>query len=399
MPSPAVRPLAAALAFPLSLSLTLALSLLVAVPAEAEPPRVVKIDDLTYQVEERVFHLAPSPRLPQPAAEGGRATLRGLGDGYAVCSTSDDAFPFDLSTSSPGSAIAMPGSISYPYDATLRPDGTEVWIADASDDAVIVIDRATDAVTQRIPVGDYPVSVVFSKNGAFALAICRDNSAGVDNIYKISTSTYAVLYSWVGPLDYLGPGNIALDAVSGNFYMVQWYDDFLHEVAPDGRSILRTVDVGTSLWQLVADPDGSTLYVLDRNTDQVRVIDRATLTQTRVVNVGDDPWGIDVTSDGARLYVACEDSQNVWVIDTTTWAATPLSVAPGDPRDVDVSPGDVDVFVAGGDSGSPDLIYVVDVATGTLQTPVSLPAGASNVNVVAAAPQPVPVELMQFSVE
>jgi len=57
----------------------------------------------------------------------------------------------------------------------------------------------------------------------------------------------------VGPLDYLGPGNVALDQVSGNFYMVQWYDNALHELAAAGTSVLRSADVGTSLWQLVVD--------------------------------------------------------------------------------------------------------------------------------------------------
>ena len=101
------------------------------------------------------------------------------------------------------------------------------------------------------------------------------------------------------------------------------------------------------------------------------------------MSVGDDPWGIDITPDGAKLYVACEDSNDVWVIDTTSWATTIISVSPGDPRDVAITADGATAFVAGGDSGSPDLVYVIDVATDTLLTPVSLPAGASNTNVVA----------------
>ncbi len=346
------------------------------------------IDDLTWVQGGRVVML--SAPLVEGLSEGsvGDATKAGgsraLRNGYAVCSTSDDAYAFDGSSHIPGAAIPMPGATSYPYDATMNSTGLEVWIADASDDSVVVVDVATDTVAHTIPVGDYPVSVAFSKDGTFALGVCRDDSVGVDNMFRISTSTYAVTGSWIAPLDFLGPGKIALDGVSGKFYMVQWYDNYLHEVAADGASVLRTASLGASLWQLVVDPDGSVIYVTDRGTDDVRVIDRVTLTQLSAVSVCDDPWGIDITPDGAKLYVACEDSHDVWVIDTATWSTAVISVGAGDPRDVSVSADGAKAFVAGGDSGSPDLVYVIDIATDTLLSPVSLPAGASNTNVVAA---------------
>ena len=383
-----------------ALILSACLVLVPAPAALAEQGRVV-IDDLTVLEDGKVTALDTPVTAPADAARTAPASApkRDIDDGYAVCSTSDDAYPFDLTGLTAGTAIVLPGSLNYPYDATLRPNGNEVWIADANDNSVIVVDRATDTVTHQVPTCEYAVSVAFSRDGTFALASCRDNAAGVNNLVRVSTSTYAVVGGFVGPLTYLGPGNVALDRVSGNFYMVQWYDNALHELSADGTSVLRSADVGTSLWQLVVDPDGSVVYVTDRATDQVRVIDRATLTQVNAVTVGDDPWGIDITPDGSRLVVTCEDSQNVVVVDTATWATTFISVSPGDPRDVDISPDGSLAFVAGGDSGAQDVVYVIDLATATLSGTVPLPAGASNVNVVAATPQPVPVELMRLSVE
>lgn len=383
-----------------ALILAACLVLVPATAALAEQGRVV-IDDLTVLEDGKVTALDTPATAPTDAAPPALAPApkRDADDGYAACSNSDDAYPFDLTGLTAGAAIVLPGSLNYPYDATLRPNGSEVWIADANDDSVIVVDRATDTVTHQVPTCEYAVSVAFSRDGTFALASCRDNTAGVNNLVRVSTSTYAVVGGFVGPLTDFGPGNVALDRVSGNFYMVQWYDNALHEVAADGTSVLRSADVGTSLWQLVVDPDGSVVYVTDRATDQVRVVDRATLTQVNAVTVGDDPWGIDITPDGSRLVVTCEDSQNVVVVDTATWATTFISVSPGDPRDVDISPDGALAFVAGGDSGTQDVVYVVDIATATLSGTVPLPAGASNVNVVAATPQEIPVELMLLSVE
>lgn len=387
-----------------ALALSACLVLVLAASAVADQGRVV-IDELTVLENGNVISLeAPigqpaeeSPPGLQPGTASGRPWA--AGDGYAACSTSDDAYPFDLTGLTAGSAILLPGSNNYPYDATLRPDGSEVWIADANDGSVMVIDRATDVVTHHVPTCDYTVSVAFSLNGTFALVVCRDNTAGIDNVVRVSTSTYAVLGGWVGPLTYLGPGNVALDPVSGKFYMVQWYDQALHEVSADGTGVLRSADLGDSLWQLVVDPDGSVAYVTDRGTDQVRVIDLATLTQVNAVTVCDDPWGIDISPDGNKLVVACEDSHNVVVVDTSTWGTAFVSVDPGDPRDVDISPDGSLAFVAGGDSGAVDVVYVVNIATATLSGNVPLPAGASNVNVVAATPQLVPVELMYLSME
>jgi YVTN family beta-propeller protein len=324
---------------------------------------------------------------------------KAAGDGYAVCSYSDDAYPFDLTSHVVGAAIDLPGSVNYPYDATMRPDGVEVWVADASDNSVLVIDMASDTVAHQVAVGDYPVSVAFAKDESFAVAVCRDDTTLIDNIYLISTATHTVTSSWVGPKDGMGPGNIALDPVNGLFYMVEWYGGYLYELSADGTTVLRSQDLGSSLWQLVVDPDGSHVYVTDRSTDQVRVIDRTTLTQTSAVAVGDDPWGIDITPDGAKLYVACEDSHNVYAVDTSTWATTVISLGAGDPVDVDISPDGSEAFIAGGDSGSLDYVYVIDVATDTLSASIPFPSAASKVNVVATTAQTVPVELMHFTVE
>ncbi len=223
------------------------------------------IDDLTWVQNGRVVLLtAPVVESSPDTFDGVTAKVggsRALKNGYAACSNSNDVYPFDVDSHTPGGAISLPGNLNYPYDATMNSTGSEVWIADASDDSVSVVNIATDTITHTIPVGEYPVSVAFSKDGSFALVACRDNGPGVDNMYRISSSTYAVTGPWVGPLDYLGPGNIALDGVSGNFYMVQWFDNYVHEVAADGASVLRSVALGEGLWQLVVDPDGSVVYV------------------------------------------------------------------------------------------------------------------------------------------
>lgn len=305
-------------------------------------------------------------------------------NGYVGCSFSDSSDPFDLVSYEFGAGVDLLPFGDYPYDATIRPDGTELWIPGASGDGVVVIDRATAAVTHTIPVGEYPVSVAFAANNAFALVSCRDG----EGVWKVDASTYTVTAITTLPTGYQGAGNIALDPVSGLFYVVDWYDELIYEIAADGETLLRQVNIGTSLWQLVVSADGTYLYVTDRGTDQVRVLDRASLTQIDVWDVGDDPWGIDINLDGTKLVVACEDSHEAWLLDTVLGPVDLLTLnSTSDPRDVDFLDSEGLAFVAGGTTTMTDPIYVIRVEGNALLLEDSLDAPGSNVNVIAVQPQ------------
>ena len=306
-------------------------------------------------------------------------------DGYVACSSSDDVIPFDLVNHVAGTPIPLPATYPYPYDATMSPDGSEVWVPDASGDHVVVIDVATNAITHTIPVGEYANSVVFTDDGSTALV----SSRGGDYVAVIKTNTYTVtdsLYVLTGSGGtYDGPGNMALDPVSKNIYALDWYDDTLFEIDPNASTVLRIADIGTDVWQLVVDPNGTYVYVTDRGPDVVRVIDRATLTEVTQVPVGTDPWGIDVTLDGSKLVVACEDVSSVYFIDTSDWSTTSLALDSGaDPRDVDILDSEGWAFVAGGDQTGTDYVYVIQLSDNTLKGRVDV---GGNPNCVAVQAQ------------
>jgi YVTN family beta-propeller protein len=345
---------------------------------------IERVDDRTIiSLETGRFYEAPLPpasESPTGMSKAGR--VPGLSDGLVGCSTSDDCFPFDLDSYTTGPAIDLLPEGNYPYDATMNSDGTEVWFVGASGDGAVVVDRATNTITHRIPVGEYPTSIAFSDDGSLALASARDG----ESVTIIDTETYTVTNTLQLPAGYDG-GNIALDPVSKLFYLIDWYDNTLFEIASDGSEILRQVDLGVSLWQLVASPEGGVIYVTDRAADVVRVIDRATLTEVQTISVGEDPWGIDLTQDGSTLVVACEDSHEVYIIDTVTLEPVILSLNPeADPRDVDILDESQRAFVCGGRIGTTsDPVYVIDLAGNTIET--SIEANGTNTNVIAVQAQ------------
>ena len=300
-------------------------------------------------------------------------------NGYIGCSYSDDAYPFDITTQTVGASIDLLPEGNYPYDATISPDGLEVWIPGASGDGIVVIDREGATVTARIPVDEYMIGGAFTDDGAYALGSARDS----DTVSRIDTQTHTVLDAVTIPFH---PGNLALDPVSGKIFGVEWYGTDLFVLSPDGSILETTQPVGSSLWQIVAAPDGSVLYVTDRGADLVRVVDPVTLTQVHSVAVGDDPWGIDITADGSKLVVVCEDSHNAFVIDTATWDVTLVALAAdADPRDVDILDSKGVAFATGGQASGGAPIYIIDIEGAVLID--QFDATGSNSNVIAVQAQ------------
>ncbi len=301
-------------------------------------------------------------------------------DGFVGCSTSDDCWPFDLATHQVRPALPLMGLGDYPYDATVTPDGHQVWLVGASGDGVVVYSRTSGALVALIPVADYVIGVAFASDGSRAFVSSRDE----ESLSVIDTATYSVTGTLPLPID---GGNLALEPTSGSLYVVDWYGPTLCEVAPDGSAVLRQADLGSSLWQVVAAPDGEHVYVTDRGADEVLEVDRATLAVTRRFAVGDDPWGLDITADGSLLVVTCEDSAEVQLIDRVTGAVTSIALdASADPRDVDILDQAGLAYVAGGTAtGYQSPLYVIDLAAASVIETLDGPG--TNANVVAVQAQ------------
>ena len=328
-----------------------------------------------------VSHAQIDPKRPQLV---GSSNL-----GFTGASTSDDLVVFDMDTGTadPTTIDLLPEG-NYPYDATLNPDRTQVWIPGASGEGLVVIDAITPTIVQRIPnLGDYPVDVVFSEHGEFAYVSSRNTA---DDIQIIDTNTYTVVGSIPIPDYYLGMGKMRTNPCNGELYGVNWYDDRFFVINPISQTVTTDMTLGDSLWDLTIDPTATTLYIADRGTpDAVHVLDIATLTTITTIPVGTDPWSIDITPDGRYVLTANEDSHDVSVIDTAsnTVTTTIFLAANADPRDIDINAEGTLAYVTTGDIGSPDGVYVIDLATFQVIDTIFSPAGGgSNTNVIAVAP-------------
>ncbi len=327
------------------------------------------------------------PAVYSDTAQVETTALSGL-YGFTGASATDEAAVFDQQLHIMFQRLDLLPEGDYPYDATMTPDGSEVWTPGASGDGVVVIDTTSGTVSQRIAVGDYPIGVAFRKDSAYGFVSNRNTN----DVSVIDATSYTVVDSI--PIDAAyDPGNLAANPCASEIYMVDWYDDGLLVLDADTFAVTQVLtEVGQSLWQLVTNPLGDRLYVTDRGQDVVHVLDTATLSETATIPVGDDPWGIDITPDGSLIYVANEDSHDVTAIDTTNNSVIVTIALPHDdakPRDVDFSANGAYAYVTSGDVGSTrvhDEVYVIDTATHTVVHRIDVDP-ARNTNVVAVAPQ------------
>src|SRR5690606_29102329 len=120
--------------------------------------------------------------------------------------------PIELGSRTAQPVMGLGAAASYPYDATVRPGGAEVWIVGASGDGVVIVDTSTNAIVTTISLAgmaDYPVAVGFSADGNTAYVSSRDSEV----VARIDAQSYMLLGTdeLPGALD---GGKLAVDPCS-----------------------------------------------------------------------------------------------------------------------------------------------------------------------------------------
>jgi YVTN family beta-propeller protein len=126
--------------------------------------------------------------------------------------------------------------------------------------------------------------------------------------------------------------------------------------------------------ELMFSPDGTRIYVLCNESDEVRVIDAATYAPIKSIAVGHQPRGFSLSPDGTRLFVANSWDDTVSVIGTHTLEVVATWPVGAEPSGVVEDPSGKYVFVANRISSD---IAVLDAQTGVEQKRLLAGRGSS----------------------
>ena len=270
---------------------------------------------------------------------------------------------------------------------------------------ISVINTTTNKVISTIPVENNPVGVAVNRDGTRVYVTNSGNDTNRGYRFSIIyTNTHKVENKLVYAGEGVKPFGIAITPdetlyiasyVTGKVYAVNLRADNstpinvgIHPigvvVTPDGskvyvankgsndvsvinttkNNVIATVNVGSEPYGVAASSDGR-VYVTNQNSSSVSVINTATNNVTTTVNVGIYPHGVAVTPDGSKVYVANQNPYygSVSVINTTTYVTKDVPVD-GIPCGVAVTSDGKWVYVTTSDSAfDPGSVYIINTIT------------------------------------
>ncbi|WP_051797319.1 beta-propeller fold lactonase family protein [Streptomyces sp. NRRL S-337] len=265
-----------------------------------------------------------------------------------------------------------------PNAVAVTPDGRLAFVANGKSNALTVFDADTDEVLDDITLANPAVTLSMSRDGRFLFAAGQNRLTGID---VSSQEKFMETNAWEGSIL-----SIAAAPDGRHVYVADEDADtvFLFALA-DPVNPGTPVPVGSQPNAVAVTPDGD-VYVANRASDDVTVIDGSTLTVVATLPVGVSPAALTVSADGRRVYVANQndtapalDGQRghggcgtVSVIDTATRSVSgdpipagrqPIGLAPAAQGDR--------LYVAAFLSAA---MLVIDTATRTVidRTPVGL---------------------------
>jgi YVTN family beta-propeller protein len=109
-------------------------------------------------------------------------------------------------------------------------------------------------------------------------------------------------------------------------------------ISPKENKILATVPVGRNPGPVALSPDGTTVYVANRDDATLSVIDTSTNRVSALLPTGTNPTAILITPDNKRTYVAGYDGKAITVIDNASFTVITTISLQGHPFSLTVDP-------------------------------------------------------------
>jgi YVTN family beta-propeller protein len=251
---------------------------------------------------------------------------------------------------------------SAPVSLALTPDGALLYVVNDGGNTVSVVDAATNTVTATVPVGSAPFGIAVTPDGAFAY---------VTNLRGSSVSVIVTATNTVTATIPVGrfPEGVAITPDGAFAYVVNDGDRNVSVIDTATNTVITTVPVGNVPGPVAVSPDGTLVYVGDiitpPSTGGVTVIATATNTVIASVATSNQPFGIAFTPSGAFAYVANFVGSSVSVIDTatTTVVASISDAQARTPAGVAITPDGAFAYTVNFNSNT---VSAIDTATNTI---------------------------------
>ncbi len=308
--------------------------------------------------------------------DGGSFTLTGgfsitKGNYVYVANLFDDnATIIDTSDNTVVSTISLGDS---PAHGEVTPDNSYAYIPNINTHTVSVISTATNTIVATINVGDSPEFLTVHPNGNYVYV--SNTGDGTISVIDTSTNTVVNTVNTSNPADPTDQP-MGLDVSGGKLYVALASDNQVKVFTISGSNLTLSATInltGTNPYGLKVDPQGTYVYVANRNSDNVTVIRTSDNGIQTTVNVGDYPRCLAITSDSSTIYVTNEWANTITKITAGgLWPTSNLAVG-NSPIGIGIEPNEDYLYVA---NKNDDTVSVVKLATYSVDSTLNAGDGA-----------------------
>lgn len=239
-----------------------------------------------------------------------------------------------------------------PRGVAVDPGSRHAFVTNFSENSVSVIDTASGGLIKKVPVGQNPASVA---------VFPRDHFAIVTNYYGNTVSVINMRDLKVVGAVGVGarPDGVAIDPRGEFAYVANSGSNTVTVIDVHTQKVVRSIVVGNSPQKVAIDPDGRHAYVTNFADHTVSVIELPTqfgmdlynaILKVNVIPVGINPRGLAVTPDSHHALVVNVGENTLTVIDTATAKVISTSFVGYTPDDVAIAPDNTAYVTARGES-------------------------------------------------
>ncbi len=209
-------------------------------------------------------------------------------DGRLYVANEDAATATVLDVKS-GKIIARVPVGKEPEGVRVSPDGRWTLVTNESDNSISVIDTKTLKEVKHIVVGKRPRDVAFTPDSKFAYVSGEFDSS----VYRIRVPDGAPVEKIVQLDANARPMSVKLDSTRNRLYVSTGRGGKVAVIDVAGTpKLIQEVAVGTRPWGIALSHDGKFLYTANGPSNDVSVVDTATLKVIKKIPVGQSPWGV-----------------------------------------------------------------------------------------------------------
>ncbi len=271
-----------------------------------------------------------------------------------------------------------------PYGITISPDRTGIYVTNRTSGTVSVVKKMfiylppntfiDYKLIAKISVGVNPEGLVISPDASKVYVA----NAGDGTVSVINTVDNTVLATIA--LKTLRPSGVAISSDGSRVYVTNNGSNSVSVINTADNTVINSFSTGLNTPKGIAvSPDGNFLYVANQGSNTVSIINTAT-GGVNSIGVGTQPFGVSISLDGSRLYVSNQGSNNVSIIDATNNSLIKTVAVGTSPRGISVVPDGSTVYVA--NYGS-DNVSVINTADNSVTTPITSEGGPFSFGIFA----------------